>query len=48
MARGNIKTGGGAAILSPVYQEMGPLGKRSKGIARPKPIRGEKQRKRGR
>ena len=48
MAKGNIKNGGGADIRSAVYPSLGSLGKRPKGIARPKPFRGEKQRSTGR
>lgn len=44
MAKGTIKTGSGANLLSPVYSEMGVLNRKPRGIARPKPFRGQKQR----
>jgi hypothetical protein len=43
----NIKTGSGADLRSPVYAEMGSLSRKPSGLARHKPIRGEKQRSRG-
>ena len=48
MAKGTIKTGGGADIRSAVYPSMGGLKSKPRGIARPKPFRGEIQRKTGR
>jgi hypothetical protein len=47
-SRRNIKTGGGADIISPVYASFGRLSKRPSGLGRAKPIRGERQRSRGR
>lgn len=44
MNRGSIKTGRGSNIISTIYPEMGALSPRVKGIARPHPVRGEKQR----
>lgn len=47
MARGkhgNIKTGSGADVRSPVYAELGSLRGKPRGIARHKPFRGQKQR----
>jgi hypothetical protein len=48
MAKGNIKSGGGANIRSAVYPSMGGLKSKPRGVARPKPFRGEKQRSTGR
>ena len=46
-AHRNIKTGSGADIRSAVYPSMGSLAQKPRGIARPKPFRGEIQRKTG-
>jgi hypothetical protein len=44
----NIKQGGGADVRSSIYSEMGALRTKPTGLARHKPIRGEKQRSKGR
>ena len=44
MAKGSIKHGGGADLRSPRYTEKGNLSRKPRGIARPKPFRGQKMR----
>jgi hypothetical protein len=48
MAKGNIKSGGGSDIRSPVYAQMGSLSRKPRGLGRAKPFRGQKMRSRSR